>query len=95
MMNMTSEVGAFPPNPWGLYDMHGNLWEWCEDCWNDSYGGAPDDGTVWTSGDCSRQVLRGGSWRDIPTDMRSACRGQAIARGRSHNLGFRVARTLP
>ena len=59
----TTLVGAFAPNAFGLYDVHGNVWEWVEDCWHDSYRGAPSDGTAWTAGgDCSRRVLRGGSW---------------------------------
>ena len=48
----TTEVGSYPANPFGLYDTHGNVWEWVEDCWNDGYEGAPDDGSAWTSGDC-------------------------------------------
>ena len=59
----TAPVGAFSANAWGLHDVHGNVWEWVEDCWNDSYTGAPADGSAWESGDCSRRVLRGGSWR--------------------------------
>ena len=59
----TAEVGRYQPNSFGLYDMHGNVWEWVEDCWNDSYAGAPSDGRAWTSGDCSRRVIRGGSWK--------------------------------
>ncbi len=55
-------VGTFAPNPFGLYDVHGNLWEWTQDCWNPSYEGAPADGAPWTSGDCISRVLRGGSW---------------------------------
>ena len=71
----TTEVGTYPPNPWGLHDMHGNVWEWVEDCWNESYQGAPSDGSAWTSGDCSRRVLRGGSWVNDPEYLRSADRG--------------------
>ena len=56
-------VGSFPSNAFGLHDMHGNVWEWVEDCWHDSYSGAPSDGSAWTTGgDCSKRVLRGGSW---------------------------------
>ena len=58
----TALVGTFKANGWGLYDMHGNVWEWVQDCWNDNYEGAPTDGTAWLSGDCDRRVLRGGSW---------------------------------
>ena len=58
----TAPVGAFASNAWGLHDMHGNVWEWVEDCWNDSYVGAPGDGSAWRSGSCSQRVIRGGSW---------------------------------
>jgi formylglycine-generating enzyme required for sulfatase activity len=91
----TTEVGTYPANPWGLHDMHGNVWDWVEDCWNESYQGAPSDGSAWMSGDCSRRVLRGGSWtyggRAV---LRSAFRGRSFADFRSFNRGFRVARTL-
>ena len=90
----TTEVGSYPPNPWGLYDMNGNVWEWVEDCWNESYKGAPSDGSAWTSGDCSRRVLRGGSWYDIPEDLRSAYRSGNFTGIRDDDIGFRVARTL-
>jgi formylglycine-generating enzyme required for sulfatase activity len=93
-LRRTTEVGSYPPNPWGLYDMHGNLWEWCEDCWNPSYEGAPDDSGAWTSGDCSRRVLRGGSWSSDPEVLRSADRGGDVPVNCSDIAGFRVARTL-
>ena len=94
-VNKTSEVGSYPPNPWGLYDMPGNVWEWVEDCWNESYEGVPKDGSPWTSGDCSRRVLRGGSWFNGPGYLRSAYRLRYIISGlRNLNVGFRVARTL-
>jgi formylglycine-generating enzyme required for sulfatase activity len=74
--------------------MHGNLWEWVEDCWNESYEGAPSDGSAWTSGDCRRRVLRGGSWYYFPWGLRSAVRVGNVAVNRSVDRGFRVARTL-
>jgi formylglycine-generating enzyme required for sulfatase activity len=61
----TVPTGSLPPNPWGLHEMHGNVWEWVQDCWHDSYEGAPDDGAAWEEadgGDCGRRVVRGGSW---------------------------------
>jgi formylglycine-generating enzyme required for sulfatase activity len=91
----TTKVGAYPANPWGLHDMHGNVLEWVEDCLNDSYQGAPSDGSAWTSGDCRSRVIRSGSWSGRPEDLRSACREgyRSGLRGRN-NVGFRVARTL-
>ncbi len=71
----TAPVGSFNPNAFGLHDMHGNLWEWVQDCWNGSYQGAPADGSAWTSGDCERRVLRGGSWL---TTSRTPPRGQPL-----------------
>ena len=59
-------VGAKKPNPWGLYDVHGYLWEWTADSWHDSYEDAPTDGSVWQMGDAKRHVVRGGSWKDKP-----------------------------
>ena len=88
-------VGSFSPNAFGLYDVHGNVWEWVQDCWNDSYRGAPSDGSAWERGDCSRRVLRGGSWGNKPRDQRSANRDKLLSAYRSsRTLGFRVARTL-
>src|SRR5262245_45763768 len=73
----TVPVGSFPPNPWGLYDVHGNVWEWVQDCWNGNYNGAPSDGTARTTGDCATRIRRGGSWFEGPVDLRSANRGRA------------------
>ena len=76
--------------------MNGNVMEWVEDCWNDSYQGAPSDGSAWTtSGDCSRRVLRGGSWAHGPEWLRSASRSPSPVKNGGNFLGFRVARTLP
>ena len=90
----TTRVGAFSPNAFGLHDMHGNVREWVEDCWNHSYGGAPNDGSAWRSGNCSMRVLRGGSWSADPGDVRSATRHGFTTGFENGHLGFRVARTL-
>jgi formylglycine-generating enzyme required for sulfatase activity len=87
-------VNAFPANPWGLYDMHGNVWEWCEDSYNDSYARAAKDGTAWIDGGISWRVLRGGSWASPPWDLRSASRDGNGPDVRGVMIGFRVARTL-
>ena len=84
-------VGSFPANAWGLHDMHGNVWEWVQDCQNDSYEGAPTNGGAWTSGDCSWRVLRGGSWFGDSGDLRSALRGGGGRTARSDKVGFRLA----
>ena len=89
--NRTATVGRYQPNSYGLYDMHGNVWEWAEDCWNESYRGAPTNGRVWTSGDCSRRVLRGGAWYAYPRDLRSPSRSRAPRSARDDGLGFRLA----
>ena len=92
-------VGSFGPNPFGLYDMLGNVWQWIDDCWNESYIGAPTDGSTWATGDCSRHVLRGGSWSNVPIFIRSATRTKSDATGKDFDYsiyaGFRLARTLP
>ena len=88
------EVGLFPPNPFGLYDMQGNSWEWIEDCWNDSYAGAPDDGSPWLAGDCAWRIVRSGSWYYFPPLARSAARDRFQANLGSYNIGVRVVREL-
>ena len=96
---LIAPVGTFGPNPFGLYDMLGNVWQWVEDCWHESYVGAPTDGSAWQSGDCGKRVLRGGSWSNVPIYIRSASRSRSVAAGGdvdySNYAGFRVARSLP
>jgi formylglycine-generating enzyme required for sulfatase activity len=91
----TAPVGRFKPNRFGLYDMLGNVWEWVEDCWNASYAGAPGDGSAWSTGECFKRVIRGGGWYYGPRNVRLAKRLQTAPTKRSHDLGFRVARSLP
>ena len=90
----TAPVGSFAANGFGLHDMHGNVWERVEDCWNDSYDGAPSDGGAWLSGECSSRVLRGGSWYSRPQVLRAAKRGRNSTGYRNSKWGFRIARTL-
>lgn len=91
----TVPVDSFKPNDWGLYQVHGNVWDWVEDCWHDSYSGAPSDGSAWLSGDCSRHVMRGGGWDSGgPRYLRSAARGWISTGDRISDDGFRVGRTL-
>ena len=90
----TVSVGSFSPNAWGLYDVHGNVWEWVEDCWYNSYAGAPADGSAWEHDDCSKRVLRGGSWSASPWSLRSAYRIRSTTGTRDYLFGFRVARTI-
>ena len=87
----TATVGRYQPNSYGLYDMHGNVYEWVQDCWNDSYVGAPTDGSAWMSGDCGQRVVRGGSWGGLPRFLRSAYRGWDPRSHRVSFLGFRLA----
>jgi len=90
----TAPVGQFRPNPFGLHDMHGNVWEWVEDCYRDSYVGAPSDGEPVKSDRCAYRVLRGGSWLAYPPGLRSANRGRNAPTSRFQVRGFRIAKTL-
>ena len=90
----TLPVASFSPNPWGFYQVHGNSYDWVEDCFHDDYFGAPADGSVWTSENCKGHVVRGGAWTSAPWVLRSAFRGWFPTNFRSSNHGFRLARTL-
>lgn len=92
----TTPVTQFPPNPWGLHDMHGNVWEWVQDVMHDSYDGAPLDGSAWEEGgERARRILRGGSWLYNPRYLRSALRNGFSAVMSNDIVGFRVVRELP
>ena len=89
-----TEGGTFPPNAFGLFDMHGNLWEWCADVWHAGYTGAPIDGSTWESGEKGAlRVLRGGSWHEPPANCRSTVRLGQPPGDREDFFGFRVAIT--
>jgi formylglycine-generating enzyme required for sulfatase activity len=91
----TRTVDSFEANEWGLYNVHGNVWEWVEDCWHDSYQGAPSDGSAWTTAcEDGLRVVRGGSWYSHPKCLRAAHRSFYDAGTRSSNIGFRLAMTL-
>ncbi len=92
----TVPVKSFEANPWGLYQVHGNVWEWVEDCWHGDYHNAPSDGSAWTSGNCTYRVLRGGSWNNYPADLRAARRNDITPGYRNSVSGSawrRVGRT--
>ncbi len=90
----TAPVGSFEANPWGLHDVHGNVWEWVQDCYEPTYGGAPTDGRARDGGGCSTRVLRGGSWFNIPSNLRSADRDMNAPDNRIFSNGFRLAQDL-
>jgi formylglycine-generating enzyme required for sulfatase activity len=86
----TSPVGTYKLNPFGLYDMAGNIWEWTADCWNPSYDGAPTDGSAWRSGDCDARPYRGGSFGNAAFSAYVAFRSPRYAEFNGHSWGFRV-----
>ena len=90
----TVPVGSFPPNAFGLHDVHGNIMEYTEDCGNLNYLGAPTDGSAWTTGDCQFVTMRGGNWGSLPMHIRSAIRKRMYKNGRRDTFGFRLVREL-
>jgi formylglycine-generating enzyme required for sulfatase activity len=90
------QPAACRKNPWGMHEMHGNVFEWVQDCYHDSYRGAPDDGTAWET-NCEKEyrVFRGGSWDNDPAYLRSADRNRVSPDYRYVVVGFRLARSLP
>ena|SRR6516165_6671171 len=95
MGQQAARAGRVVCGEWvGLYDMHGNVLQWVEDCYHDSYKGAPSDGSAWTEVDCARRVVRGGEWDGNPQGLRSAFRYNLTPDDRDSVLGFRLARTL-
>jgi len=94
-INETTEVGKYLPNAFGLYDMHGNVWEWCQDDWHSNYEEAPNNGNIWLSEKSGIKVIRGGSWSYDPLDCRSAYRNYYARGSRDGNIGFRVVCGAP
>jgi formylglycine-generating enzyme required for sulfatase activity len=90
----TLPVASFSPNPWGFYQVHGNSYDWTEDCFHDDYFGAPADGSAWAGENCKGHVVRGGAWSSSPWMLRSAFRAWFPTDFRSSNHGFRLTRTL-
>ena len=87
------EAGTLPANPWGLFEMHGNVWEWCLDHWHNDYNGAPEEGSAWLDpGGAANRVVRGGSWGNDARLVRAACRNQNDPADRDDGIGFRCAR---
>jgi formylglycine-generating enzyme required for sulfatase activity len=94
-LEQTAPVGSFKPNPFGLHDMHGNVWEWVEDSWHETYDGAPSDASAWLQdSDPQYRMIRGGSWRNESENVRSAFRVRRHHQVEFDTLGFRVARTM-
>ena len=91
----TTDVGSFPANTFGLYDTHGNVWEWCLDRWHNNYDGAPTDGSAWVEGESELRIVRGGSWDLNPRDCRSATRDITLPGDRTFTFGFRVCCSPP
>ncbi|WP_237882763.1 dihydropyoverdine dehydrogenase [Pseudomonas sp. PGPR40] len=92
--NFTSPAGTFPANAFGVYDMHGNVYEWTADCYNENYVGAPSDGSAWLTGDCKARRIRGNDWGEAPVFSRSGNRNATYPETRGDWIGFRVTRDL-
>jgi len=91
---MSAPVGSFKPNPWGIYDMHANIWEWTTDCWNQDHALAPKDQTPRTDGNCDRRSVRGGSWYYFPQIAKSPSRDSHPQHLWSYNIGIRLGLPL-
>jgi formylglycine-generating enzyme required for sulfatase activity len=92
--NFTAPAGSFAPNAFGVYDMHGNIYEWTADCYNENYVGAPSDGSAWLTGKCEFKRIRGNDWGEAPVFSRSGNRNALVPGDRGDWIGFRVARDL-
>jgi formylglycine-generating enzyme required for sulfatase activity len=90
----TTPVQSFRSNPWGFFQVHGNVAEWTQDCWSKTLTGLPVDGAAAATGDCAQRVLRGGGWNYWPEDLRAAYREAANAEHRFVHVGFRLARDI-
>ncbi len=86
----TTAVGSYSPNDFGIYDMHGNVWEWCQDTWHKNYNNAPSDDSPWEDESSEARVVRGGSWNNNTNNMRSSARNNNNPDDRSYDFGFRV-----
>jgi formylglycine-generating enzyme required for sulfatase activity len=91
---MTTPTGTFGPNAFGLYDMHGNVWEWTNDCWRPDHSGVGPDGTAF-GGDCAARIIKGGAWNTGGVRLRAADREGSPLGARRSDIGFRVVRDLP
>jgi formylglycine-generating enzyme required for sulfatase activity len=89
----TTEIETFPPNAFGLYDMHGNVGEWCQDDWHENYEGAPTDGSSWLKENSHSKIVRGGSWYDLPSFCKSSSRSEFDPNRTNNLIGFRVVCT--
>jgi formylglycine-generating enzyme required for sulfatase activity len=89
-----AKVGYFKPSPYGLYDTAGNVWEWVHDCYHPNYRGAPDDGSVWEGGDCTRRVARGGSFASASGSLRASKREKFVSHKKYDDVGIRLVRDL-
>jgi len=90
----SAPVGSFPSNAYGLKDMHGNVWEWTQDCWHDNYDNAPHNGSAWTEGKCRKKVLRGGSWTNEKENLRTSTRFRGFSIKRDQDIGFRLVQKI-
>lgn len=90
----TAPIASFEPNQLGLYDTVGNVWEWMQDCWNETYEGAPTDGSAWETGDCTRSPLRGGSWKHYSRNVRPANRNENLRENSGDGYGIRLAEDI-